>query len=788
MLYSARNPENELEHLRDRILATITQVSGNAPGPSSSGIPYFRYIYFCLVQFLCPRNEIIEMIAHLVTDFPGYTTQIAYVSSWFLRDIEKYAPEMFASVTEIIKGTKFLDGTIPICHKFTGLNELPDLIDCVFPPDSVGDAIRTDNMDLLARLANESSFDVNAKMPPAFFGCYSMWKDEPPSLIEGAAFFGSVNVFKYLVLNGALPAAEPGESMPLVSWVIAGGSLELLRFCIEREYDLVDALPVAVRYHQYSITVWISGRYLPELVEDGLDALGDEALKYATEAVESENLVFLTKPPRPDDSLCTILLHIAARAGRLHSFRFLAHTVRNWEAPIVSAAIESGSVSILSRVITKVKANKLGDAMTVAARIGRTDLLDYLLRAKAPVELRALLTACEHGHSGLALALLKAKAPADPTAVETAIKHGRRAVVATLLAWGIKAPENALEIAIRGGHLDVLQLLVDSGVPVDDTALRVAAQAGLAGAVAIIRNIATVDVNGRDDKQLSALHWAVKKQDKEIVKLLIDTVHIDVIARDSRRRMPTHYAAAGGSPDILTLLLETPLADVNSQDSEGKTPLHLAAEEGETTCVRAILARPDVDVNITDNSRRTPLHLAVQQNRRDAVKCLIARDDIRANARDDTGKTPLHVAADRGLYEIAFILVRSGKVSFLERTNTGWTALHFAAKGGHDDVLSLLMPTSRDVWNAGTTDAFTALHLACMGKHLEAVQVLIEQEGVDANAETRTGVSFSFSRPAYTSPPCMVSSMVSNYFLPVARSTRMPKHQVEFFFFAFETT
>jgi ankyrin repeat protein len=73
------------------------------------------------------------------------------------------------------------------------------------------------------------------------------------------------------------------------------------------------------------------------------------------------------------------------------------------------------------------------------------------------------------------------------------------------------------------------------------------------------------------------------------------------------------------------------------------------------------------------------------------------------------------------------------------------------------------MPTTREVWNTSTNDKFTALHLACMGKHLEAVQVLIEQDGVDGNAQTALGVLLSVLRLACTSLQCTDLSRVLSF-------------------------
>jgi hypothetical protein len=492
MLHSAATPENYLGTLRTKLLSFIFLVPPRDVGRSSSGVGHFRFVYQCLTQFLCSRREIVQTIATLVEEYPGSTNQIAFVSSWFLPDIRRYDPDLFAKVKQIIQATSFLQNALPIAHDFSDIDSLNDRIFCVFPPDSVGDAIRTDNLDLLTRLANETSFDVTARMPDAFFGCYPLWRDESPTLLDAAAFFGSVNVFKYLILNGAL-----GQDPPtVVPWAFAGGSLEIVRFCIQHQFDLPPGLPAAVLYHRDDIVRWVLIRVCPGFPDED-----DEELHFAMakRAVESGNIWFLKKyePPRVRELVADAVL-----LGRRPSFLALSGA-RGEVTP--ASAVQGGCVTILRNVLKHASEAALIDAVVAAATVGRPDLLAELVHA--PLDkpdctgCTPLRRACELGHVGCALMLLEKGVRADPAALEAAVQNGHRATVAALLQRTVKPPPNALELAIQGRHLDVVRLLVDAGVDVGDAALRAAATAGFADAAAVLLARPQVDVNGRDDKQ-----------------------------------------------------------------------------------------------------------------------------------------------------------------------------------------------------------------------------------------------------------------------------------------------
>ena len=156
------------------------------------------------------------------------------------------------------------------------------------------------------------------------------------------------------------------------------------------------------------------------------------------------------------------------------------------------------------------------------------------------------------------------------------------------------------------------------------------------------RLLPDADVNARDEFGWTPLHYATKKSDLHIVKLLIakgaqinakdkdsrtplfGAVHTslkivkaivqsgaDVNAKDLYGYTPLIWAAASRDADsaIIDFLISAG-ANVNSRGWRGRTPLHWAAAKGNAGVARLLL-RKGADLKIMDDDKSTALDLAV---------------------------------------------------------------------------------------------------------------------------------------------------------------------------------
>lgn len=129
---------------------------------------------------------------------------------------------------------------------------------------------------------------------------------------------------------------------------------------------------------------------------------------------------------------------------------------------------------------------------------------------------------------------------------------------------------------------------------------------------------------------------------EEIKQILADEVDVNV--RDDKNWTPLHWASTGNNLDAVRLLLENG-ADPNAKNEFGYTPLHMACAHGHMQVAR-LLIEAGADPNTRAQSR-TPLHLACS-NGRPAIVRLLLSHGADPGAENAKGKTALTEALELG--------------------------------------------------------------------------------------------------------------------------------------------
>ena len=288
-----------------------------------------------------------------------------------------------------------------------------------------------------------------------------------------------------------------------------------------------------------------------------------------------------------------------------------------------------------------------------------------------------------------------------------------------------------------------------------------------------INNIRTLiehgaDVNFRlETTGSTALHFAAKFADEELIKFLLNHMNISVNASDNDSQMPLiwacsrknnvntvatlldhgaditegpygqsglHFAAKYGDSEMIKLLLERGIS-INTVDSDEKTSLMWACEvKNNVDNVNTLLAC-GADVNMLTSCQKSvysALHFAALYGDKETIECLL-NHNISVNINSGYEKlTPLLVAcsAPNNLSNVVTLLERGADVNL---TNvSGSSALHYAAKNADRKTIECLLNYHIPV-NVTDTSNEIPLKWACLRQgNVDNVMTLLEH-GADIN-------------------------------------------------------
>jgi uncharacterized protein len=310
-------------------------------------------------------------------------------------------------------------------------------------------------------------------------------------------------------------------------------------------------------------------------------------------------------------------------------------------------------------------------------------------------------------------------------ATQRKLAAGLAITIAATLTIGLQASDSIADAAMRGDRAAVLALIKQRA-----------------------------DVNVPQGDGVTALHWAARRGDAELVTALVSA---GASARATTRLgsyTALHLAAERGSAAIVTALIGAG-AVVDARTSTGATPLMFAAGAGDVAAVTALLDA-GANVNVTETDReQTPLIFAVANNRLPAVKLLIARGanpnaatrltDLAALSRN--GENPdgrnLAVKPETRRPAPARVLVPGVERQHLINEQVAWqggmTPLLFAARQGYADIANALIDAGVDVNQRKGGDEVSALLVATINGHFDLANTLLER-GANPNLAGENGV------------------------------------------------
>jgi ankyrin repeat protein len=259
-----------------------------------------------------------------------------------------------------------------------------------------------------------------------------------------------------------------------------------------------------------------------------------------------------------------------------------------------------------------------------------------------------------------------------------------------------------------------------------------------------------VDVNARDKKGWTSLHWAAFNGRVEVAQVLLDcfaNTKLETDEGDTALHIVSRgvYDSEEQGVGTARLLLERGM-DVNARRKDGWTTLHWAAFKGRVEVAQVLLDH-GANTKLETDEGETALHVVSRgvydsQEQGVSTVLLLLKRGVDVNALDKKGWTSLHWAAFKGRVKVAQVLLDHVANTKLE-TDEGGTALHLVSRGECDSeeqgvsTARLLLERGVDV-NARRKDGWTALHWAAFNGRVKVTQVLLDY-GANTKSETDGG-------------------------------------------------
>ncbi|KAK8841813.1 hypothetical protein M9Y10_026762 [Tritrichomonas musculus] len=566
--------------------------------------------------------------------------------------------------------------------------------------------IRSDSIDDFIIHINKKSISLKTIIKTSIFETNFMIINKEPSLIEYAAFFGSIQIFNYLRLNSI-------ELTPdLWIYAIHGQNAEIIHLLEEfgveppnKSYDI--CLIEAIICHHNDIANYFVNKYFDQDV-----MTKNERIK--TEIIISYNYEFF-----PNDFSDEKTFFDLCRIDNFPLFEYMIN--------------HNKSLNIECKKKMEIDDDKhIFTPFLVSIRNDNTNIFEYLIkRPEIDVNSIGLLINWNPFHEKTSTPLFHSIWMENPKIVRLLLEHEK--IDANMKSYNKSYYENdgfytvellPLHEAIFSMNIEIIKLLLSCD---------------------------KIDVNLTCQSYYSRNNYTQKFEEYgpfpkifmvdnisiDIVKLFINHPNIDINQQsyllngenDEITDTPLTFSIRNKKFDIAKLLLNHPNIDVNSKyivkniqrpRFETKSALYLAIENKNDEIIDLLLANSKIDVNFQStiddsnssfNEKKSVLYFAVENNNENLVKKLLSFKDIDVNyislfinnPNKKIKKIPiLHKAIENGNLQIVKYLLSSPNIdinikSIIKRSdkdiskNVEKTTLQYAIVGGNIEIIKLLL-------------------------------------------------------------------------------------------------
>ncbi|XP_038061729.1 E3 ubiquitin-protein ligase MIB2-like [Patiria miniata] len=281
--------------------------------------------------------------------------------------------------------------------------------------------------------------------------------------------------------------------------------------------------------------------------------------------------------------------------------------------------------------------------------------------------------------------------------------------------------ETALQAASHRGHMDVVTALVKAKAPLeqqDEDGDRALAFAVLGDEPKIVKCLLQAGsiINAANNNGLTPLHLAAAKDHQTCVEVLLkhDKQKCDVNYKDKDGDSPLLFAISKNNKQIIHLLINHPRINLRQVNKKGFNSLHHAVFCQNSFAVEWILGNSPDMINVAKTDGFTALHIAATNGLDEVILILVKQANCNKELKNNDGQTALHLATNDTYNKCIEALVNNG-ANVNAQDSDGDTSLH----------LVMIEASMKDI-----------LRVTPLGQLME----LVEQIDEDSSSDQRTNL------------------------------------------------
>lgn len=324
-------------------------------------------------------------------------------------------------------------------------------------PDPILLSIRMDDVEHFQQLLSQTNTPVDKLVQRSIFERFIFInesnKESLPTLIEFAAFFGSIKCFKFLYQK------VPDLPNTIANFAVAGGNYEIIHLC-EQKHAIFgnESLMISIRFFQSDLS-----SYLEEFcnLEKTIDDVSKSIVYYNLRSLILYQEV-LRDDPNKLDSRGYTMLSLASLNGDLDIINYLIATFGD-------------------QIDVNKKSQYGNSPFYYAAGNGHYEIVKYLsslpnvdINAKNSDDLTALHYAAKRGHlkvvkflCGLPNIDVNADCNRNEYPIDLAVENGHTEIIKFLaqlpnvIVYDFKAENSIIEHSVLSGRIDIVKLVFE---------------------------------------------------------------------------------------------------------------------------------------------------------------------------------------------------------------------------------------------------------------------------------------------------------------------------------------